>query len=112
MRSAQAILVQQHARDRKSALCTYGLLTDEAAHRCSVASLLPQPCFRTPAQQRARPCRIVLEEIVVAIKPSAALGVAEICPLEDFLRHWIVNRCGERRCLINLVLLDQVNRLL
>src|SRR6516165_11443073 len=112
MRGAEAILVQQHARDRKSALCTYGLFADEAAHRCSVAPLLPQPCLRTPAQQRARPCRIVLEKSVVAIKPGAALGVAEIRPFEDFLRHRIVNRCGERLRLIKLMLLDQANRLL
>ena len=52
-----------------------------------------------------------MEESVVAIKPGGALGIAQICPLDEFLRHWIIDRCRKRRRLTELVLLYQLNRL-
>jgi hypothetical protein len=53
-----------------------------------------------------------LEESIVAIKPGGALGIAQICPLDEFLRHRISDRCCKRRRLAKLVLLDQPDRLL
>ena len=105
-------LGQQNARTRKSTKCTFGLLADEAAHGRGAAPLLPQPCLRAPAQHHARPLRIGLEKSVVAIKPGGALRIAQICPLDEFLRHWIIDRCRKRRRLAELVLLYQPDGLL
>jgi len=60
---------QQAAREREPALGAGRLTSDEAANRRGVASLLPQPHFRPPAEQRrARPVRVIGNEGREAIK--------------------------------------------
>src|SRR5215470_5006803 len=46
------------------------------------------------------------------IKAGGTLGIAQICPLDEFLRHWIIDRCRKRRRLPELALLYQPDGLL
>jgi hypothetical protein len=100
-------------RERKPANRAARILADEAAHSGAVAPLPPQPRLRAPTQPRhIWPIGIGADEGQVAVETCFAVRVAQQCPFDELRHYRIVDRCGERGCVLPLAPARQLDRLL